>query len=95
MEKTQHTPGPWKVETYTTRGEFVTETCVRASDQSYLAKIGPCNIEANASLIAAAPDMFRAIQTALTTGLEDPGMRANAEALFRAAIEKATAHDKI
>ena len=45
--------------------------------------------QANACLIAAAPEMYAALNTALATGLDDPMMRANAIALFRAALAKA------
>jgi len=58
----KHTPGPWKVHRYVTPGEFVTDTCIRASDESYLAKIGPVNIEANAALIAEAPNLLALVK---------------------------------
>ena len=60
---TNHTPGPWKVEKYITRREFVTDTKTTSADGSYLAKVGPCNIEANAQLIAAAPELLAALET--------------------------------
>lgn len=57
----QHTPGPWNVETRTQRGEFVRTSHITTPDGSHLANIGPCNIDANATLIAAAPDMLAAL----------------------------------
>ena len=54
----KHTPGPWKVIRVTTTGQFVTERKIISEDNSVLANIGPCNIEANAKLIAKAPEML-------------------------------------
>lgn len=61
----RHTPGHYKVCRYVNEGEFVTETCIRSDDESYLAKVGPVNIEANAALFAAAPDLLAALRYAL------------------------------
>ena len=58
MSAAQHTPGPWKVETRTQRGEFVQTSHITTPDGSHLANVGPCNIDANARLIASAPDML-------------------------------------
>ena len=57
-----HTPGPWKVEKRTTRGEFVTETHIVARDGSHIALVSPCEIEPNATLIAHAPTMLTTLK---------------------------------
>ena len=61
-----HTPGPWKVETRTTRGEFVRTTHITTPDGSHLANVGPCNIDANARLIASAPDLLASLCAVLS-----------------------------
>ncbi len=66
MAKVQHTPGPWKLCKETTRGEFGTDFRIRTHDGSHLAVVGPCNTEANAKLIAAAPDLLDALTKLLT-----------------------------
>ncbi len=62
---TQHTPGPWKVQRYTEPGRFVTETCIRDAHNSHLCHVGPCNIEANSTLMAAAPDLLEALENSV------------------------------
>ncbi len=57
-----HTPGPWRIQKRTTRGEFVTETHIVSADQSHIALVAPCAIEANAHLIAAAPEMLAVLE---------------------------------
>ena len=67
---TAHTPGPWFFRKEVTRGQFVTDCVIRdenSTNGSYLAKVGPCNSEANAQLIAAAPDLLNALQIAEAT----------------------------
>lgn len=58
---TKHTSGPWKVETRIKSGEFVRTAHIVTPDGSHLANVGPCNIDANARLIAAAPDLLAAL----------------------------------
>ena len=67
-----HTPGPWKVETRTRSGEFVRTTHITGPDGAHLANVGPCNIEANARLIASAPDLLAALKRALSLVEELP-----------------------
>lgn len=58
----KHTPGPWKVEIRATHGVFGHTTHVVSMDKSHIAEVSPCAIEANAKLIAAAPDMLKVLQ---------------------------------
>lgn len=62
MSNPKHTPGPWKVESRTTQGQFVTETHIVAEDGSHIAEVSPCEIEPNARLIAAAPELLEALR---------------------------------
>jgi len=55
---TTHTPGPWEVAQRTTPGQFVTETHIIGPHNDHVALVGPCEIDANARLIAAAPDLL-------------------------------------
>jgi hypothetical protein len=57
----KHTPGPWIVSRETTRGQFVTETHIRGPREDHIALVGPCEIDANARLIAAAPELLEAL----------------------------------
>jgi hypothetical protein len=59
---TSFTPGPWEIENRTKQGEFCITTHIVAKDKSHLAIITPCNIEANARLIASSPDLLSALQ---------------------------------
>lgn len=58
----KNTPGPWKIEKRTTRGEFVTTTHIVSKDGDHIAEVGPCNIEANARLVAAAPELLEILE---------------------------------
>lgn len=97
MAKMQHTPGPWKLCGETTPGEFVTDRRIRTHDGSHIAHVGPCNIEANAKLIAAAPDLLAAARCALADlqgllhDLDEGHPAFQTEAELVAAIAKATA----
>ena len=53
-----HTPGPWALKKEFTRGEFVTDYKIRSADDSLICTLGPVAQDANAALIAAAPDML-------------------------------------
>ena len=91
------TPGKWHVRRETTPGQFVTDTKIRASDDSLIAHITPCNIEVNAKAISALPQLLVALvdlteaaqkqldQSATHDGLSNCQMLANA----RQALEKA------
>jgi hypothetical protein len=88
-----HTAGPWKIQKRTTPGEFVTTThIVSVKDESHVARIGPCDIEGNAELIRAAPDMLAALEEILWLYEFDPDdletMDKGAE-LARIAVKKA------
>ena len=54
MNEKKQTPGTWEVQERKTEGEFVTTTHIVSKDGSHIAIVGPCNIKANAFLIAEA-----------------------------------------
>jgi hypothetical protein len=100
MSKEGHTPGPWEVDRhYWTIQRRLPE----GADSGELIEVfgrltGGENSEANARLIAAAPDMLKALDECLAlfdmvTALDDHGSNAvgQAENLIRTAIAKATA----
>ena len=61
MSTNKHTPGPWKTTKESTRNQFVTDTKIRSADDSVVCVLH-CNGEANARLIAAAPEMLEALE---------------------------------
>lgn len=61
MNKLKFTSGPWKIERRSTPGQFVRTTHIVSNDESHIAEVGPCLIEANAKLIEAAPEMYETI----------------------------------
>ena len=90
---TKHTPGPWNV----------TKLYVRKQDGGLGASINDlwqkqktpkAEMDANARLIAAAPDLLAALEellwSASRTSLETDGDYSNAFTAARAAIDKAT-----
>lgn len=84
MENTKHTPGPWK---YSDLTKMVFSLDKSGMDDKGICNVNENNFEANAKLIAAAPEMLEALIELRkfytdTTGL--PAVKANA------AIEKAT-----
>lgn len=91
--QTTFTPGPWHVEPRTTRGEFVATTHIVSGDESHIAVVQPCAIEANARLIAAAPELLAALVNLLDED-DGPILAAGFRNPFvtqaRAAIAKAT-----
>jgi hypothetical protein len=56
------TPGPWRIDRRRIRGQFVTETHIISVDKSHIAEVRPCATEANAKLIASAPDLLEALK---------------------------------
>ena len=54
MNEKKHTPGTWKVQERKIEGGFVTTTHIVSKDGSHIAIVGPCNIAANACLMAEA-----------------------------------------
>lgn len=60
MTKTSHTPGPWRITRDQTPGQFVTIDKVRDAHNSVICTLH-VNAEANARLIAAAPDLLEAL----------------------------------
>lgn len=84
MTDTQHTPGPWEIET-NARGE----SCIATSWGS-IADVYGLNLIANGRLIAAAPDLLAALQDVLPY-VEFPNSQHKAQvAAAKAAIAKAT-----
>jgi len=85
----KHTPGPWKFEdeyVRTASGELIADPYCRPT-----AETRPGEMESNAVLIAAAPELLAALQGYLiaTSGNGDP-VAAVAEEAARAALAKAT-----
>jgi len=67
MERTQHTPGPWRVDNKAFGGSEVGAELVIYSSRGIVAMActiheGLVNAEANARLIAAAPDLLAALE---------------------------------
>ena len=85
--ETKHTPGPWE-ESVLSDG---TEWTVIGPNEDMLADLSQCdNAEANARLIAAAPDMFAALrQWAVAERMGDAHITQSARASRDAAIAKA------
>lgn len=94
MTEQSHTPGPWKpVESHT--GDWY---IAQANDDGAIGEVyadagGSEDAEANARLIAAAPELLEAAKEIVRTGLGDEAMHGDqreAVALIIAAIAKAT-----
>lgn len=83
MDEVKHTPGPW----YATEGEYEDEFEVVASDGAVTIAQPPT--EADADLIAAAPDLLAALQYIVAWNPEDWSAE-QARDMARAAIAKAT-----
>jgi hypothetical protein len=86
----KHTPGPWSVDDphqiwAESAGEYVAITRVEDWDT-----IPREQAEANARLIAAAPELLEALKAMLTNWEEAPAYGSDAAAKARAAIAKAT-----
>lgn len=90
----KHTPGPWKVARQNpspTTGEWM----ICGANPGYLAEVRDCgsgDVQANARLIAAAPDLLAALQ-GLLRGIFDGPDEADAAMLVakaRDAVNKAT-----
>ena len=88
MSKTKHTPGPWKT-SYTNISVVTAENGAVVARASKLN--GLMNLQANARLIAAAPDLLEALQTVVANA-PDPycAITRFIDAQCRAAIAKAT-----
>ena len=102
MGNSTHTPGPWTIQPAKTGDTFA---MIRAALPGYsgtrkiaeVTDVGAAG-EANARLIAAAPELLaalRAYDAAVGAGIDsDPEMWAKAARLTAAAIAKATAEQK-
>jgi hypothetical protein len=62
-----HTPGPWRVFDIFTDLEIVTDSPTAEATESLVQFKGQRNARANARLMAAAPDLLAALQTAANT----------------------------
>ena len=102
---TQHTPGPWQLSEYTWKdgsgtyrrveqveqfGDVVASVCIRHSANHTLDACG----DANARLIAAAPDLLEALQLAVRQNSHDMLMTGEELRKCEAAIAKATGEQK-
>jgi hypothetical protein len=98
--QTQHTPGPWKIRSIGVNGSqtvyAMRNDVATAYDRAPMVK-GEC--EANAQLIAAAPELLEALQEALAwceidatdeDGFPSQEMLENRVEILREAIAKAT-----
>lgn len=95
----QHTPGPWHVNTLETVLHTVhaVRGCVAEVSRGTMNEVGADEIEANARLIAAAPELIHAVELAYTE-LSKMGCECDCETLpthcplcaCKAAIAKAT-----
>lgn len=88
----KHTQGPWKISKETTKGQFVTETHIRAANDWHIALVGPCEVDANARLISAAPDLLAALEHAIRVceaSDDKTGLAFSILTQARAAIKKA------
>lgn len=88
-----HTPGPWRVERQNpspTSGEWM----IAGGIPGYLAEVRDCgsgDVEANARLIASAPDLLAALDAIVTLLIEQPEYYIyDIEGLARTTIRKAT-----
>lgn len=96
--RTEHTPGPWKYEWGVKVGGFTQSFDIYTEDEKEL--IGYVehsdNIEANARLVATAPELLEALQE-LTTGHKKEGSTEWANAYTKAAraIAKATGEKEV
>lgn len=102
MSTAMHTPGPWHWEADPVKGDptgriryqivALGKTITKVYYSSF--EGGPTNAEADAKLIATAPDFFEAAQMLLSSESAHMGYRNAKErkafAMFRTAIKKAT-----
>lgn len=90
--QTQHTPGPWRAEYTNAAKQTYVAVSVHEGANGSTAVIGQCagpDKEANAHLIAAAPEMLAALKVALTWSDEDWV----GHEIVTAAIAKAVGHN--
>ena len=96
----QHTPGPWLIEAQNSHTGAIatvhntTDVWVEIWSENWIVTgMGPEEQSANARLIAAAPDLLRALAslTDLTSCIEQPADEAIAEEVNRAVINAAQA----
>ncbi len=87
MSEPKHTPGPWVVDREVNEGDDGLFFVVMADDGAVTVAAPPT--EADARLIAAAPDMLRALRSLFLPG-SGAAMHAECWELVRAAVTKAT-----
>lgn len=98
----EHTPGPWTVQLLEEKHggyENWKTFCIRANNNCHLASVGHIDrfhankTEANARLMAAAPNMFQALQDIALGQMQIPSAKSfesHAIGIAKAAIKKAT-----
>jgi hypothetical protein len=84
----RHTPGPWYIRTLENFGFNVVH--YNGGDKFDIIRVAKCSNEADAKLIAAAPELLEALRTLLDEAKERGGSVTNGEKLGCAAIAKAT-----
>lgn len=89
-ETAQHTPGPWEEHEGFITGRFQSDGQVHDICDPRCAPADTCReeMDSNARLIVAAPDLLAALEAVLSD--EDRDLCSDAEELVRAAIAKAT-----
>ena len=89
----KHTPGPWHVASGSVYSETGATIAHMFREPERGNTIRPVERDTNAALIAAAPDMYEALETALAgfTNIGKPGVMSAAMHAIRAALAKATA----
>jgi hypothetical protein len=91
---TQHTPGPWQVKTYAYRSHIVADVREEGGIENWegVASIDESDGQgtANASLIAAAPELLAALNAMLThMGMDEDSWNRPTFEQARAAVAKA------
>ena len=86
----KHTPGPWSTYVNTTTNVVVRKMFADGLESSEICRVKSANAIPDASLIAAAPDLFDALQLVVETA-ENGGWPSAALVVAKGAIAKALA----
>jgi hypothetical protein len=92
MNMSKHTPGPWASHYHKTTDTYTIHVEGRSWESWAVAEVGFCTQdEANARLIAAAPELLAALETAIApfAGISDENLLLDWQRNARAAIAKA------
>ena len=94
MNESKFTPGPWKAELQFNSLGLACITFCEERNQICEFHKSDTNVEANANLIAAAPDMYEVLDRFMNHVIEDPKVYLNQisywKGQFRAALNQAT-----